>query len=58
MGLIIAVYVILDDTIRNEDYITKTYDLPILSISPELGERAIGDSGYAAYVSGAERRNP
>jgi capsular polysaccharide biosynthesis protein len=58
MGLIIAVYVILDDTIRSEDYISKTYDLPILSIIPELGEKAAGSGGYAAYASDAERRNP
>ena len=58
MGLIIAVYVILDDTIRSEDYISKTYDLPILSIIPELGEKAAGGGGYAAYASDAERRNP
>ncbi len=57
-GLILAAYIILDDTIRSEDYISKTYDLPILSIIPELGEKTAGGSGYAAYGYGAERRNP
>ena len=52
MGIIIAIFVILDDTIRSEDYVSKTYDLPILSIIPALGEGA-----STAREAKAERRN-
>ena len=52
-GIIIAIFVILDDTIRSEDYVSKTYDLPILSISPTLGEGTSAARGDAV----AERRN-
>ena len=36
--LAIAVITILDDTIRNEDYILQNYDIPILSKIPDLSE--------------------
>jgi capsular polysaccharide biosynthesis protein len=52
-GIIIAIFVILDDTIRSEDYVSKTYDLPILSIIPMLGEGTSAARGDAV----AERRN-
>lgn len=57
-GIVIAIFIILDDTIRGEDYVSKTYDLPILSIIPELGEKTVTFRGYEAYAANAERRNP
>ena len=34
----IAIITVLDDTIRNEDYILQNYDIPILSKIPDLSE--------------------
>ena len=37
---VIAVLVILDDTIRDDDYLTNTYDFPILSRIPNITKDA------------------
>ena len=36
--LVICIITIIDDTIRDEDYILQNYDLPILSKIPDLSE--------------------
>ncbi|MBO5879550.1 MAG: hypothetical protein J6Q68_03255 [Clostridia bacterium] len=44
MTLIVAFFAIIDDTIRSEDYVTQTYDLPILAVIPDFDNK--GRSGY------------
>ena len=56
-GAVIALFIILDDTIRSEDYVSRTYDLPILSILPELGDKSASSRGYEIYAADAKRRN-
>lgn len=53
-GAIIAVIAIMDDTIRDEEYILKTYDYPILAKVPNLlgdtsRKRGYYNSNYAYY---------
>ena len=45
MAAIVALFAVLDDTIRSEDYISQNYDLPILAIIPDFESKS-GRSGY------------
>ena len=36
VAALIAVYAIIDDTIRTEDYLMRTYELPILTVIPDF----------------------
>lgn len=55
--LISAVIVVLidlfDDVIRDEEYLTQTYNTPVLALIPDLTERAEGKYGY--YEQSAEQ---
>ena len=50
MVLIIILYVIFDDTIRTEEQITGTYDIPILARIPDLNSDP-SSSRYGYYRS-------
>ncbi|MBR2929892.1 MAG: hypothetical protein IKC32_01560 [Clostridia bacterium] len=58
--MLIVLLAIIDDTIRSEDHLTRTYDIPILGRIPELNpdERASGKKsgygyGYGSYGYGS-----
>lgn len=56
IGFIVSVAIIcivdlLDDVIHDEEYLTKTYELPILAVVPDLYEAGQGHSTEYAYVS-------
>ena len=63
-ALVIAVIAFFDDTIRDEDFLTDNYDLPILSRIPDLADapaRAARDGygygyGYGDYRHYGSRR--
>ena len=46
---IIALLVLLDDTIRNDEYILQNYDLPILARVPDLSPDKKSKKGYYKY---------
>lgn len=52
VALIIIVYVIFDDTIRTEEHLTSTYDIPILARIPDLNaDPSSARYGYGRYYS-------
>lgn len=61
VAVIVAFLFIIDDTITTDDYVTTTYDLPILTVVPDFGVKSKSYSSYYknAYggkdASGAER---
>ena len=46
---IIVLIAFFDDTIHGEDYITSTYDIPLLSKIPDLSQTKSRKSGYYKY---------
>lgn len=40
---------LLDEQIRDEEYLSQTYDLPVLVIVPDLAARDISRYGYGSY---------
>lgn len=49
MSLIVVLLDLFDDVIRNEDYLTQTFDIPILATIPNLGGGSHGRYGYRKY---------
>ena len=47
---LVAVYSIIDDTIRTEDYLMRTYELPILTVIPDF--KSGSQSKYYYYKGG------
>ena len=45
-SLIVILTDLFDDVIRNDDYLTQTYDVPILGVIPDLTSRSDERSGY------------
>ncbi|MBE6953387.1 MAG: hypothetical protein E7452_07535 [Ruminococcaceae bacterium] len=48
-AMILAVFAVLDDTIHDEDYITQTYEYPILAKIPNLLSSGSKNYGYQSY---------
>lgn len=48
---LVVLFAVLDDTIRGEDYIVRTYDLPVLAIIPDFDDKNHSRyyRGYRAY---------
>lgn len=51
---VITAISLLDDTIRNEDYLLQTFDLPVLALIPDLASQSSGYY-YSKSGSGKER---
>ena len=53
--LMLAVFIIMDDTIQNEEYVIQTYECPILAKIPDLA----GNEGsrYAYYYKGKHKNS-
>lgn len=52
VALVIVIYVIFDDTIRTEEHLTSTYDIPILARIPDLNaDPSKARYGYEPYDS-------
>ena len=59
LGFILSCAVIIlmdlfDDVIRDDDYLTQTYDIPVLGVIPDLVSRAEDRTGYGAARTGRE----
>lgn len=54
---IVTLIELLDDQIRDEDYLTQAYDLPVLAVVPDL-LAANPKKGYKAYYAPATEEQP
>ena len=53
---VIVLITILDDTIRSEDYILQTYDVPILSKIPDLNDNGTHGGYFGKYKYGYSQK--
>jgi capsular polysaccharide biosynthesis protein len=52
---VLTVFILMDDTIHDEDYVLRTYDYPILAKVPDLLDS--GSKRYGYYYSRRRHRN-
>lgn len=55
-GLIILLE-LLDEKIRDEDYLLETYDLPVLTVVPDLVHKSKASKGYYGYGAAEGERS-